>query len=67
MISILRSTNMDQQDEYLTIDEAAEKLKLAKITVYRMARKGLLPAVKFGKAWRISNKKLLELFEKTTK
>lgn len=53
-----------ENQEYLTIDETAEKLKLAKITIYRMARRGLLPAVKLGKAWRISNLKLAELFEK---
>jgi len=51
--------------EYLTINEAAEKLKLAKITIYRMARCGQLPAVKLGKAWRISNTKLVALFEKS--
>jgi len=53
-----------ENQEYLTINETAEKLKLAKITIYRMARRGLLPAVKLGKAWRISNIKLAELFEK---
>jgi excisionase family DNA binding protein len=53
----------NQEDEFLTIEEAAKKLKVAKATIYRMARKGKLPAVKFGKVWRISNKKLSELFE----
>ena len=55
-----------ENQEYLTIKEAAEKLKLAKITIYRMARRGQLPAVKLGKAWRISNIKLQQLFEKNT-
>ena len=53
-----------ENQEYLTINETAEKLKLAKITIYRMARRGQLPAVKLGKAWRISNVKLQQLFEK---
>ena len=39
-----------ENQEYLTINEAAEKLKLAKVTIYRMARRGQLPAVKLGKA-----------------
>lgn len=52
-----------EQEEYLTIEEAAKRLKMSKITIYRMARTGKLPAVKFGKAWRISSKKLLELFD----
>ena len=43
----------NQKEEYLTIEEVAEKLKMSTITVYRMARKGQLPAVKFGKVWRI--------------
>lgn len=50
-------------EEFLTIEETAKRLKISKITVYRMARKGQLPAVKFGKVWRISSKKLSELFE----
>lgn len=55
------------EDEYLTIDEVAKKLKVAKATVYRMARKGTIPAMKFGKVWRISSKKLAELFENKLK
>lgn len=51
-------------DEYLTLEEVAQKLKISKVTAYRMARAGKLPAVKIGKAWRISNKKLGELFER---
>jgi len=53
-----------ENQEYLTINETAEKLKLARVTIYRMARRGQLPAVKLGKAWRISNVKLQQLFEK---
>jgi len=55
-----------ENQEYLTINETAEKLKLARVTIYRMARRGQLPAVKLGKAWRISNVKLQQLFEKNT-
>lgn len=53
----------NQEEEYLTIDETAKKLKVAKATVYRMARKGRLPAVKFGRVWRISSLRLAQLFE----
>ena len=52
-----------EQEEYLTIEEAAKRLKMSKITIYRMARKGQLPAAKLGKVWRISTVKLAELFE----
>ncbi len=51
------------EEEFLTIEETANRLKISKITVYRMARKKQLPAVKFGKVWRISSVKLAELFE----
>lgn len=51
------------EDEYLTVEEAAAKLKVTPVTIYRMARRGKLPAVKVGKAWRISRKKLEALFE----
>lgn len=52
-----------EQEEYLTIEETAKRLKMSKITIYRMARKGQLPAAKLGKVWRISNKKLSGLFK----
>lgn len=59
---------MDRElDEYLTIEEVAKRLKISKVTIYRMAQKGKLPAVKFGKSWRISSKKLAELFETNQK
>jgi len=55
--------HLNNNETYLTIEEAAKLLKLNKITIYRMARKGKLPAIKFGKVWRISGKKLAELFD----
>lgn len=54
---------VNSQEEYLTIDEAAKRLKVARATVYRMARRGKIPAVKFGSVWRISGLKLAEMFE----
>lgn len=54
---------MSNEDEYLTIEDVAKLLKISEVTIYRMARKGELPAVKFGKVWRISSVKLRELFE----
>jgi len=54
---------MDNQDDYLTLEQVAEKLQLSKITIYRMVNTKQLPAVKIGRSWRISSKKLAELFE----
>jgi len=56
---IIIMKNQTKPDEFLTIEEVAKILKVTKVTLYRMARKGKIPAVKFGKAWRI-NSKLLE-------
>lgn len=54
-------------EEYLTVEEVAERLKVKKVTIYRMARTGKLPAMKFGKAWRISSSKLAEMFDRKLK
>jgi excisionase family DNA binding protein len=43
---------------FLTIDEVAQILKMHTNTIYRMCRKGILPAVKIGKEWRIDHQKL---------
>ncbi|AKM83400.1 MAG: excisionase family DNA binding domain-containing protein [Candidatus Woesebacteria bacterium GW2011_GWF1_31_35] len=51
-------------DEYLTLEEVSKKLKVNKITVYRMAKRGKIPAFKFGKVWRVDNKKLERMIER---
>jgi len=38
----------------LTIDEAAEYLRVTPATIYRWCRSGRLPALKIGKQWRVS-------------
>lgn len=55
---------IDHDNEFLTLDEVAKLLKLAPATVYRMARRGEIPAIKIGRVWRFSSRKLNELFEK---
>lgn len=47
-------------EEILTLQEAARYLKVAPITLYRMARRGVLPAVKFGRSWRFPTNQLEE-------
>jgi len=39
-------------DDYLTLKELAEMLKLAERTVYRHAQNGELPGFKVGGSWR---------------
>lgn len=43
----------DEAATYLTVREAAERLRMAPQTVYRWCRAGRLPALKIGKEWRI--------------
>jgi excisionase family DNA binding protein len=50
-----------QGDDLLTIEEAAEYLKLSKRTTWRWCKSGRLPAFKIGHQWRISKTDLLEL------
>ncbi len=50
-----------QEDDLLTIEEAAAYLKLSKKTTWRWCRSGRLPAFKIGHQWRISRADLQEL------
>ncbi|MFA4995791.1 MAG: helix-turn-helix domain-containing protein [Patescibacteria group bacterium] len=49
-----------QENEFLTVEEVAEKYRVAVATIYRMVRKGEIPAIKFGKVWRIKKNELEE-------
>ena len=40
------------KEEILTVKELARYLKMDEHTVYRLARKGVLPGVKIGGEWR---------------
>lgn len=51
------------QDPLLTPEEVADYLKVPLNTVWLWCRQGTLPAVKFGKYWRISRTKLLAAVE----
>jgi excisionase family DNA binding protein len=38
---------------FLTASEAAERMRVSKMTVYRLIRAGKIPAVQIGKAYRV--------------
>lgn len=42
-------------DILLTIDEVASYLKISKETVYKMAQRGDIPAIKVGTQWRFES------------
>lgn len=48
-------------DEYYTLQEVAELLKVKYLTIFRWVRSGKLPAYKFGKQYRVS-KQILQKF-----
>jgi len=48
-------------DDFLTIEELAKILKVTKVTLYRMARAKKIPAMKFGKSWRVSSRLLEDM------
>lgn len=50
----------------LTIEEVAEYLRFHPSTVYRLVRKGTLPAVKVGKQWRFDSQILEEWLRANT-
>jgi excisionase family DNA binding protein len=52
---------MIDKDDVLTVEEAAEILKVTIDTVRRLLKKGRLPGTKIGREWRLSRKALTEL------
>ena len=48
-----------KEKRYLTIKDVAEQLGLHKTTIYRLVKKGELPAFKVGNQWRF-DKNILE-------
>ena len=41
------------EPEYLTVEEIAARLRLSRMTVYRLIRSGELPASMFGRSMRV--------------
>ena len=41
------------EESYMTIKEFCEKLQVSPSTVYRMIKSRLIPAIKFGRYWKI--------------
>ncbi|HUY58602.1 MAG TPA: helix-turn-helix domain-containing protein [Solirubrobacteraceae bacterium] len=49
------------REQVMTASEVADLLQLPVSTVYYLARQGLLPASRFGRAWRFLRPRLEEL------
>lgn len=40
-------------ESYMTVKEFCDRLQISSSTVYRMIKNGIIPAIKFGRYWKI--------------
>ena len=59
----MRSTMKDPQEQnaIMTIDDVASFLKLSKITIYKLVKKGDIPAFRVGNSWRFQRDKIEQM------
>lgn len=50
-----------REQSILTLQEAAEYLRLSEMTALRLANQGILPGAKIGRQWRFAKEAILEL------
>jgi excisionase family DNA binding protein len=48
---------------FLTVAEVAERMRVSKMTVYRLVHSGELPAVRFGRSFRLRRSAVDELID----
>ncbi|KHK95623.1 excisionase [Microbacterium mangrovi] len=49
---------------FLTVAEVAALMRVSKMTVYRMVHAGELPAVRFGRSYRVPESAVTELLQR---
>jgi len=49
---------------FLTVAEVAALMRVSKMTVYRMVHAGELPAVRFGRSYRVPESAVTELVQR---
>ena len=49
---------MQNHKSYLTIEEVARRFSVNATTIYRLVKRGKMPAVKIGNQWRFSEDRL---------
>ena len=54
------------KNEYLSVEDVAERFGVNATTVYRLAQRGRLPAFKVGNQWRFSEEMLEEWVSEQT-
>ncbi|MET1088932.1 MAG: helix-turn-helix domain-containing protein [Arthrobacter sp.] len=53
-----------QSTRFLTVAEVAQLTRLSKATVYRLVRAGRIPAVRFGRSYRVTEAAVHEYITK---
>jgi excisionase family DNA binding protein len=48
-------------DAFLTVAEVAARMRVSRMTVYRLVHAGTLPAVRFGRTFRVQRRAVDEL------
>jgi excisionase family DNA binding protein len=46
---------------FLTVNEVAETMRVSSMTVYRMVHSGELPAIRFGRSFRIPESAVIQI------
>ncbi|HWU27887.1 MAG TPA: helix-turn-helix domain-containing protein [Microbacterium sp.] len=55
----------DVQDvRFLTVAEVAELMRVSKMTVYRLVHSGELPAIRFGRSYRVPESAVAEALQR---
>ena len=49
-----KSKELNADSPVLTVDEVAGYLRLSKITVYKLAKRGAIPGFRVGSSWRFN-------------
>jgi len=49
------------ESQIMTVEDVAAYLKLSKITIYKLVKKGQLPGFRVGNSWRFRKDKIMEV------
>ncbi len=49
---------------FLTVAEVAELMRVSKMTVYRLVHAGELPAVRFGRSYRVPESAVVDVLQR---
>lgn len=50
------------EEEYYSINELCQMLKISHSTIYKKIKEKEIPAIKFGRCWKIPKSKLAQVF-----